>query len=270
MNGNYERWAEIPADVDVALLQEAIKPRDNVEYRVVAAIEESWQTAGWSASSNFWRRSTAIAAPSGRYELRPYRLQSFDEQGATALAVGRSGMLAVADVLLDGQRLLTVASVYGFWQKSYDGRVEYADASVHAALSELSPLLSGPEDHRLIVAGDLNILYGYGEGGSADSEYWSSRYRSVFQRAEVMGLQYCGPQAPNGRVADPRPDELPHDSRCVPTYRTSHGSPETAYRQLDHVLVSTSIASKVSTRALNGIAEWGKSDHCRIEIELDI
>ena len=70
------------------------------------------------------------------------------------------------------------------------------------------------------MAGDWNLLHGYGEGGSA---YWAGRYQTVFDRMDSLGLRFVGPQYPNGHRADPRPDELPADSLNVPTYRTTQG-----------------------------------------------
>lgn len=77
-----------------------------------------------------------------------------------------------------------------------------------------------------------------------------------------------GPQAPNGRPADPWPDELPADSRNVPTYHTRRQGPAGATRQLDFVFASAAIADRVRVRALNEIDEWGPSDHCRILIDV--
>jgi endonuclease/exonuclease/phosphatase family metal-dependent hydrolase len=117
------------------------------------------------------------------------------------------------------------------------------------------------------VAGDWNILFGYGEDGS---EYWGRRYKTVFDHAEALDLRFAGPQHPNGRQAEPWPDELPRGSRCVPTFHHSRQRPETATRQLDFVFASASIAERVSTRALNDPAEWGPSDHCRVLIDVDV
>ena len=111
----------------------------------------------------------------------------------------------------------------------------------------------------------LNILYGYGEHGSP---YWASRYATAFARMEAIGLCFVGPQAPAGRRADPWPDELPAESANVPTYHTSHQTPATATRQLDLVFASTRLAERVRVRALNEPDDWGPSDHCRIEIDV--
>jgi hypothetical protein len=119
---------------------------------------------------------------------------------------------------------------------------------------------------QLIIAGDWNILLGYGEHGDS---YYKDRYATVFARAEVLGLRFVGPQHPNGRQAESWPDELPTNSRCVPTYHHSRQTPETATRQLDFVFASRSLADAVSVRALNAVDEWGRSDHCRIVIDVD-
>ena len=93
-------------------------------------------------------------------------------------------------------------------------------------------------------------------------------YATVFDRAEAMGLVCVGPQAPNGRQAQPWPSELPSDSVNVPTYHTNRQTPRTATRQLDFVFASESIASQVSAAALNQTHEWGPSDRCRIDIRV--
>ncbi len=99
---------------------------------------------------------------------------------------------------------------------------------------------------------------------------FKDRHATVFERAEALGLVFVGPQAPNGRQADPWPSELPLDSRCVPTYYHNRQTPETATRQLDFVFVSRSLADGVTVRALNNVDEWGRSDHCRVLIDIDL
>ncbi len=71
-----------------------------------------------------------------------------------------------------------------------------------------------------------------------------------------------------GEWAEPWPEELPEDSLNVPTFHSNRQTPGSATRQLDFVFASESIADRVKVKALNGIEEWGPSDHCRIMIEL--
>ena len=110
----------------------------------------------------------------------------------------------------------------------------YSDASAHRIISDLSTFIGRQAGHRILAAGDLNILHEYGEHGS---EYWAGRYGSVFDRMEALGLPFIGPQHPNGRQADPWPDELPRESKNVPTYHWDK-DPATATRQLDFVFAS--------------------------------
>jgi endonuclease/exonuclease/phosphatase family metal-dependent hydrolase len=119
--------------------------------------------------------------------------------------------------------------------------------------------------HRIIVAGDWNLMFGYGENGD---EFWARRYATVFDRMKALGLRFLGPQEPNGRQAEPWPKELPKDSRNVPTFYHSKQKPAAATRQLDYVFLSESIADRVTARALNEVDAWGPSDHCRVVIDV--
>ena len=42
-----------------------------------------------------------------------------------------------------------------------------SDASAHRVVSDLSAFIGSQQQHRILAAGDLNILHGYGESGSA-------------------------------------------------------------------------------------------------------
>lgn len=75
---------------------------------------------------------------------------------------------------------------------------------------------------------------------------------------EALGLSFVGPQAPNGRQADPWPDELPRISKNVPTYHTNRQTPLTCTRQLDFVFASLPLAERVRVKALNQPDEWGQ------------
>ncbi len=90
----------------------------------------------------------------------------------------------------------------------------------------------------------------------------------VWDRMKEIGLEFMGPQHPNGRQPDSFPSFVPANSENVVTYHLSGESPATGKRQLDYVFASRNFHERVSTRALNGVAEWGASDHCRIMIEV--
>ena len=92
-------------------------------------------------------------------------------------------------------------------------------SAAHRLLSDLPSLITGTDRHRLIVAGDLNILHRYDEHSDP---YWAARYTTVFDRAAALGLVFIGPQAPHGRRAKLRPAELLANSRDVPTCHTTN------------------------------------------------
>jgi endonuclease/exonuclease/phosphatase family metal-dependent hydrolase len=260
--GGRDWWSECDPGVDVLLLQEARRPRSAPSFDVLPSSDADWRTAGQARRD--W--CAAIAAPSGRVQLSPHPQTKDHDPPPGVLLVSQPGTLRVADVVRDGQVVVKVASMYAPWERARRGSVIYADASAHRLLSDLSGLISR-RNHRIVAAGDLNILRGYGEHGNAYSE---ARYATVFDRAEAMGLRCLGPQAPNGRQAQPWPAELPQDSVNVPTYHTRVQTPATATRQLDFVFVSEAIAGQVSAAARNAVDDWGPSDHCEIDIAITV
>lgn len=254
--------------MDVALLQEAKPPPPELTSLIEIDQPPPWYTAG-IGNNRSWR--AAIARLSDRVTMRAHRLRTIGAAQLDELAVSRVGTLAVADIVVGAtEEVITVVSMYGAWEtpsKDTASHWIYADASVHRLISDLSALIGRQRDHKIIAAGDLNILYGYGE---RESTYWKARYDTIFARMAVLGLPFVGPQAPNGGdQANPWPDELPQDSKNVPTFRTRILQPETATRQLDFVFASASLKDRLRMRAMNRLDEWGPSDHCRLLIELE-
>ena len=108
----------------------------------------------------------------------------------------------------------------------------------------------------------------YGAQGGAQS--LPERERTVWARMEALGLEFLGPQAPNGRQALSPPDDVPADTKNVPTYYAPRQSPADAGHQLDYVFASRGFHENINARALNGVEEWGSSDHCRLSIDVSI
>lgn len=260
-----ESWRHLlDADADIALLQEANQPPSDMDGKIDVN-PGSWTTPMHGA----WR--TAVANLSKRVEVKWIETECIEHADTSQnyLPVSLPGTISAAEVKLENDDPIVVISMYASWKKPLastgNGRRIYADASAHRIISDISAFIGYQSKHRIIAAGDLNILYGYGEHGS---DYWADRYKTIFTRMEALGLTFVGPQHPHGRQAAPWPSELPADSLNVPTFYHSRQSPETASRQLDFVFASKSIADQVTVRALNDPAEWGPSDHCRVEIEL--
>jgi len=252
-------WKELlDSEYDIALIQEATPPPQGLieEFRINPG---EWRTAG--ITKRRWR--TAIVRLSDKIDIDWISCKPLDEAGDEDLAVSRLGTIAAAKVTQEGQRPVILFSCYAPWEYHYKSKEIFGDGSAHRIVSDISSFLR--RDHLILAAGDFNILNRYGELGS---EYWGKRYASVFDRIEAIGLQFVGPQFPAGRQAEPWPKELPLESKDVPTYYPTQRDPRGATRQIDFVFCSPQLTSNVSVRALNGINEWGLSDHCRIDISL--
>ena len=256
----------LDTDADIALLQEAAEPPSDIAERFDVD-PAPWLTPG-AIKQRRWR--AAIVKLSDRVDVQWLEAKSLHEARSGELAVSWPGTLAAAIVTPTSTSIepFIVASMYALWERRHtvtgSGGI-YADGSVHRLISDLSALVGKKKGQRILAAGDLNVLYGHGERGRA---YWASRYATVFNRMSALGLPFVGPQAPAGRQAEPWPDELPEESRNVPTYHTSRMTPATATRQLDFVFASNSLVKHVRTKALNDPDQWGPSDHCRVEIEV--
>ena len=255
-------WRELArSDADLALLQEATPPPADVVANVKVDGTE-WRTG----VGRNWR--TVVAQLSDRVQVEWMDAKSLAEACAGELGVSRPGTLAAAHITPPSGEPFIAVSVYGAWEKPHSSTKRdfiYADASVHRLISDLSVFVSKGQHQNILVAGDLNILHGYGEHGDS---YWARRYETVFSRMEALGFKFIGPEKPHGRQADPWPIELPPTSGNVPTYYKRGESPTTCTRQLDFVFASGRFADGLRVRARNDPDDWGPSDHCRVEVEM--
>ena len=283
INKQFAPWRELAKmGVDVALLQEAGQPPDDVggvnigpkESYDPHYLNSDWWKDRWP---NLYERWPMVVKLSDRVDVEwfrqiaPISLTADDE-----IAVAGIGTITAARIIPKDDSIgpFIAISMYARWMAPHpisgsSWSVGYADGSAHRIISDLSAFI-GHEDtrrHRILAAGDLNIFYGYGENGDP---YWDARFRSVFDRMNAIGLEFIGPQAPNGRQAEvPLPGE-PSDSQNVVTYYTRSNNPATAdNRQLDYAFASRGFHESINVRALNEVDEWGPSDHCRILIEID-
>jgi hypothetical protein len=259
-----ECWrALLKTGADVALVQEACAPPPDVAERIVVD-DAPWRTEG-AGKKRSWR--TAVVALNPSVALEWHVPRSICDASAGELALSRVGTVAAA-TLRDStsNETLTLVSMYAAWEWAHTSTGSawvYADASAHRLISDISVFIGQQRGHRLIAAGDLNILCGHGEDGN---QYWAGRYQTVFDRMRALGLTFVGPQSPEGRQAEPWPSELPRESRNVPTFHSNRQTPVTASRQLDFVFTSNDLASRVTARARNQPDEWGPSDHSQVDI----
>ena len=260
-----EPWRHLlDMGADLALLQEAAEPPPEIAERI-AVNPGPWHTAGADAN-RLWR--AAIAKLSDRVRVEWIEAKTIEAATLGELAVSQLGTLAAGTVRPPDGEPFVLVSMYAPWSSPHASTGSgwiVSDASAHRVVSDLSAFIGNQQRHRILAAGDLNILRGHGEQGNA---YWAARYQTVFTRMEALGLSFVGPQAPHGRQADPWPTELPPDSKNVPTFHSNRQTSATATRQLDFVFASKDLTDSVSVRALNAPEQWGPSDHCRLEIKV--
>ena len=191
--------------------------------------------------------------------------------GEDEIAVSGIGTIAAARITpRDGSIEPFIAiSMYGRWGVPHPSKNRpswiYSDASVHRIISDLSAFISStdPSTHRILAAGDLNMIFGATDDNPLALP---ARDRTITERMDALGMEFLGPQYPLGRRACPSPQGLPSDTRNVPTCYTTSQSPATAQNQLDYVFASRGFHEQVKVRAMNGVEEWGASDHCRLLI----
>ncbi len=240
---------------DVALLQEAPIPQD------------SWE-------GNHYNRRAKVVGLSNRTKVIHFRSIPLGRKPKVdEFSVSAAGTIAAARIYPERGAPFLAVSLYARWEKPHAaypaGFSDFSDAMAHRAISDLSAFIGhkDPARHRILIAGDFNLIYGATESNRLALP---ARERSVFARLEALGFEFLGPRYPAGGRADPVPEGLPVDTRNVPTLRTKRGRPETAINQLDYVFASRGFHEQITTRALNAPEEWGPSDHCRIEIDVDL
>lgn len=266
-------------DADVALVQEPCRRPAEVAGQVDTGPDANWDARNWNSA--YWQgrfprlndRVAKVVRLSDRVRLEWFRqVGPISTVKDNEIAVSGIGTIAAARVvpLQEGLPPLIAVSMYARWFRPHPSTgskwsVGYSDGSAHRILSDLSAFIgdADPATHRILAAGDLNIVDGSQTGNPQDLE---ERSQGVFSRIDALGFALV---RLGGRRAEPRPAYLPPDTRNVPTYYTTgERRPQNATKQLDYVFASKGLHRGVSARALNGVDEWGPSDHCRLAIDV--
>ena len=213
---------------------------------------------------------------SDRVEIESFRqVPPISELGESDIAVSGIGTIAAARVRSRGgpaDDAFIAVSMYARYMKPHPSTgtswgVGASDVSVHRILSDISAFIGheDPSRHRILAAGDLNMIY----GATGHTLALPEREKAAWDRMATLGLEFLGPQAPHGwQPSAPQPD-VPPDTKNVPTWVWSGHKPEQANRQFDYAIASRGFHERVKVRALNRADEWGPSDHCRLLIEVD-
>ena len=262
-----ETWDELFAmGADLALLQEVGK--------VPATLPPGCEIGGnshWASSPG--DRWPAIVKLSDRVDVEwfdPVPVASVNQKwnlDDAEVPVSDARTIAIARVTpCDGEPFIAV-SMYARWLGYHPltrgASTHISDNSMHRIISDFSIFIrhAKPRNHRILLAGDMNAFYGEKFERGDGKPY---REVSAFERLDRLGMQFLGPQFPDGRQSERVDDSLGPDTRNVATYRTTRGKEN----QLDYVFASRGFHESVRTRALNGVDEWGASDHCRILVEV--
>lgn len=252
-------------EADLALLQEAGNPPGEIADR--------FRYENDALEPTLLDRWPLVVRLSDRVEVDWFRQVPAQGRGCgdREIEVSGIGTMAVARVVPCGraEEAFLAVSMYARWTRAHPSTTVkrpglHADISAHRILSDLQSYMDCPDPsrYRMLAAGDLNLCYGASEGS------WYERERAVWDRFQALGLEFLGPQLPNGRAASSTPPASPADTRDVPTYHTNRQTPAEADLQLDYAFASRGLHEDVAVRALNGVEEWGPSDHCRLLIEI--
>ena len=272
-------------DADLALLQEVGK---GAARRMAGAIGEE---VAWDwGRSNIWPAVVRLS-PRVKVEVFTAVTPECGEISQNTIAVSDARTLAAARVtpLREGKpagKPFLVFSMYARWFNPHPlaerstsrrkGRTIgiYSDGSAHRVISDLSAFIghTNPASHRLLVAGDLNTIHGATDNNRLEKP---ARAQTIFDRMKALGLEFKGPQWPDAdRRADPVPQGLPKDTKNVPTYLTGwqrrrmYDRDIVSGNQLDYVFASRGFHDRVQVHAMNDVAGFGPSDHCRVLIDV--
>ena len=255
--------------VDLALLQEVGSPPGDLIRHLDYRDRIFW-------NRHLYDRWPLVVQLSDRVVVEPYQqVEPISNLGESDIGVSGIGTIDAAKVYPLGQEedSFVAISMYARWLYPHPStktnwNTGYSDASAHRIISDLSAFIghTDPSRHRILAAGDLNMFY----GATGNSLSFPEREQSVWTRMQSLGMEFLGPQYPDGRQSSSVPIDVPEDTLNVPTHHDKRIGPAEASSQLDYVFASKGFHENVSVKALNEVKDWGPSDHCRIMIEVKV
>ena len=208
-------------EADIALLQEAGSPPEGLIPPVRYENDIHWDRA-------FYNRWPLVVQLSDRVEVEWFRqVPPWSEIGEREIGASGIGTMAAARVAPRDkpEEAFIAVSMYARWTTAHPSvgkkrRGIYADLSAHRILSDLSTFIdyADPSRHRILAAGDLNLVY-----TATDYGGHFRRERTVWDRFDALGLEFLGPQAPNGTPTGVAPAgyERGHEERPDVLHRAS-------------------------------------------------
>ena len=171
-----EPWRELVSmGADVALVQEA--NLDQVPPEVAARVDtgpvEHWDSRVWNSRwwegrfKNLFDRWAMVVRLSDRVEVEWFKqISPMGVMAQDEIAVSGIGTIAAARVKpKDGSAPFIAVSMYARWVSPHPdvhSNWIYQDGSAHRIISDLSAFVGSndPSTHRILAAGDLNMIYG--------------------------------------------------------------------------------------------------------------
>ena len=176
-------WRELVAmDADVALLQEA----GQVPQEIASKIE----IASVEFPDDLYDRWPMVVKLSDRVEVEQFKpVGPMEKPAEGEIAVSDVSTIAAARVTPRDAPPFIAVSMYARWIMPHSStgtkwQVGHSDGSAHRIISDLSAFIGNtdPSTHRILAAGDLNIIYGTTYSG------WQStteREQTVWSRIDT-------------------------------------------------------------------------------------
>ena len=245
----WQPWHELvelarQGEADVALLQEAGSPPSDLAHPVRYGDDEFWRDRPYEGRPIFDRWPLVVKL-SDRVDVEWFRaVPPISYLSEHDIGISGIGTIAAARVTPRGRPeddAFIAVSMYARYMKPHPStrtrwQVGAADVSAHRILSDISAFIGheDPSTHRILAAGDLNMIY----GATGNTLALPEREKAVWDRMTALGLEFLGPQAPDGwQPSGPQPD-VPPDTKNVPTWVRNGRSPEEANRQFDYAIAS--------------------------------
>ena len=164
-------------DADIALLQEAGNPPADVASKVDTGPAEHWDSHVWNSCwyegrfPKLYDRWSMVVRLSDRVDVEWYKQVSpISEVAADEIAVSGIGTIAAARVTPKETKdaaPFTVVSMYARWirphphtKSSSRWAIRTARRTALSRISRRSLAMSTPSTHRILAAGDLNMVFG--------------------------------------------------------------------------------------------------------------
>jgi endonuclease/exonuclease/phosphatase family metal-dependent hydrolase len=254
--------------VDVVLLQEALRPTSVPNrWRIVP---DRADDAAWSTAASLPRKfTTAVVVCDQSRDVEPLPVVPVNDpaySGGQVLAASHLGTFRPVR-LTDGDQSMIVVSTYGLQDdKTAYSKTSYAMTTLHRTLSDLTPLLHGPQGRRVILGGDLNAGTQYWQGRLLDS--WSE---TLWQRVVQFGLTDCLPAfVPTDRGGLER-CACGGGAGCRHTLTSRVRRANARPWENDHLLTMPGI-HVLCCFAANGpdSLAWSYSDHCPVVADIEV